>query len=87
MKLQIIRAADDELIEVFVECVLNTLSGNHKVFAKIMSSLYRNYKSCLRNLASMKICLKAKRSFWPRMARFLTLIRSFLSGVVGNLFS
>jgi hypothetical protein len=52
--------ADDELIKALIECVINTLNGNHKVSHKVKKHLSK-YKTYLSKLNNPKVGLKGKR--------------------------
>jgi len=56
----LLASADDDLIKVIVECVINTLNGNHKLTRDEKSNLHK-YKSRLRALVNPKVSFKNKR--------------------------
>lgn len=81
----ILQSADDDLIKALLECVINTLNGNHSLSGKEKSKLCK-YKNCFRNLANPKISLKKKRKILIQKGGFLIpLLGSILSGLVGRL--
>lgn len=81
----ILQTADDDLIKALLECVINTLNGNHKVTPKVKSKLCK-FKNCFRKLANPKVSLKKKRKLLIQKGGFLIpLLTSILSGLVGRL--
>jgi len=83
----LVTSADDDLIEVIVECAINTLSGNHKLTKEDKGKL-RKYRNRLRVLVNPKISFKSKRKRLIRKGGFIfPLLISILSGVIGTLIS
>jgi hypothetical protein len=81
----IIQGADDDLIKALVECVINTLNGNHKVSTGVKGKLGK-FRNCLRKLSCSKVPLKVKRKILVQKGGFLgVLLTSLLSGIVGRL--
>lgn len=81
----ILQGADDSLIKAILECILNTLNGNHKVSSSIKNKLCK-YKKCLRQLSNPKYSIKKKRKLLVQHGGFLgALLTSLLSGLVGKL--
>jgi hypothetical protein len=66
----LLAAADDELIKALVECVINTLNGNHKLTKEDKSKLSK-YKSRLRALVNPKITFKNKRKLLVQKGGFI----------------
>jgi len=52
-------SASDELIKAIIECAINTLNGNHKLFKEDIAKLSK-YKNRLRALVNPKIGFKSK---------------------------
>ena len=83
----LVTSADDDLIEVIVECAINTLSGNHKLTKEDKGKLSK-YKNRSRALVKPNISFKSKRILLIQKGRFIVpLINSILSGVIETLFS
>lgn len=81
----ILQDADDELIKALVECVINTLNGNHKVSTDVKGKLGK-FRHCLRKLSCSKVALKTKKKILVQKGGFLgVLLSSLLSGLVGRL--
>lgn len=81
----ILQSADDDLIKALVECVINTLNGNHKINTSTKTKLCK-YKNCFRQLANPKVSLKKKRKIFIQKGGFLgVLLSTLLSGLVGSL--
>lgn len=81
----ILESGDDELIKTIIECVINTLNGNHKISTQVKQKLCK-YKNCFRKLIQPKISLKKKRKIIIQKGGFLLpLLGSILSGVIGSL--
>lgn len=83
----ILKTASDDLIKTLIECVLNTLNGNHPIRASVKNKLLP-YKKYLRKIANGGISLKKKRKLIIQKGGFLIpLLTSILSGVIGSLIS
>lgn len=81
----ILQSGDDELIKTIIECVINTLNGNHKISGELKQKLCK-YKNCFRKLVHAKTSLKKKRKIIIQKGGFLIpLLGSILSGVIGSL--
>ena len=81
----LLESANDDLIKAIVECVINTLNGNHKL-TKDEKSKLKKYKNRLRALVKPKISFKSKRKLLVQKGGFIVpLLTSILSGVIGAL--
>jgi hypothetical protein len=83
----LLRTANGELIKVLVECVINTLNGNHKLTKEDKSKLTK-YKSRLRALINPKISYRSKRKLLIQKGGFIVpLLTNILTSVIGTLIS
>lgn len=83
----LLASASDELIKAIVECVINTLNGNHKLNKDEKTKLSK-YKNRLRALVNPKISFKSKRKLLIQKGGFIVpLLTSILSSVIGTLIS
>src|SRR5215469_1168180 len=79
----LLESASDELIKAIVECVINTLNGNHKLSKEEKSKLSK-YKNRLRALVNPKFSFKHKRKLIVQKGGFIVpLLTSILSGIIG----
>jgi hypothetical protein len=78
-------SARDDLIKAIVQCVINTLKGNHKLSNDVKSKL-KKYKNRWRASVNPKIRFKSKRKLLIQKGGFIgPLLTSILSGVIGAL--
>lgn len=85
MRKAILLNADDELIKTIVECVINTLNGNHTTTAQTRTHLGK-FKHCLRKICNPRVPLPQKRKIIIQKGGFLgVLLSSILSGLIGRL--
>ena len=82
-----IASESDDLINAIVECVINTLNGNHKLTNDENSKLQK-YKNRLCVLVNPKVSFKSKRKLLTQKGVFIVpLLTTVLSGVIAALSS
>ena len=79
----VLTSADDNPITAMVECAMNTLNGNHKLFKGDKNKLSK-YKNRLRASVNPKISFKSKRKRNSERRVKIPLLTSILSDVVGT---
>lgn len=85
IRAHLLNAGGPELVKTLIECVINTLNGNHKVSKNIVRKL-RRHQHCMQSLAYDRLPLHAKKELIVQKGGFLgILLGTLLSGLVGNL--
>ncbi|KAF4514185.1 UNVERIFIED_CONTAM: hypothetical protein B566_EDAN019355 [Ephemera danica] len=88
-RLALLQTADKKLVEIIVECILNTLNGNIPLSNNQKRKL-RKHRKVLRNICFKKTCWKKKKKqiIQSGGAIFLpTLLAPLIGGVLGSLFN